>query len=356
MVIDDPRQVDAAWVEAALRTSGALDDGGVAAIELEPGRGRAWSRITRISVRYREGSSGERPERLLLKLCGAEGGLFGPSEVQYYSRDYIGLIDSPIPRCFDALYQESPRRYHLLLEDLSETHTNFDDREPTAPYAESLAESLATLHAHRWGAERLGDIGLRLPEREDFTRYMAHVGRGLEPLLALTEVELEASWPPRLRRMIAGLVERYTTRADNPHGITKIHGDLNPGNILAPIEGPAPIYLIDHQPFDWSLTCWLGVSDLVTVMVLWWDTPVRRTLEMSTLHRYHAVLLARGVTGYTFDQLTQDYRLCIAEAIAVAIEWCVLEEDRERMRWLWSTQLRRALTAYDDLCCDEIWE
>jgi hypothetical protein len=356
MVVDDPRQVDAAWMEAALRTSGALDDGGVEAIELEPGSGRAWSRIMRIRVRYQEGSSGEQPERLLLKLCGAEGGVFGPSEVHYYNRDYIGIIDSPIPRCFDAVYLESPRRYHLLLEDLSDTHPNFDDREPTAAYAQALAVALATLHAHRWGVKRLNDIGLKLPEREDFSRYMAHVGKGLDPLLALAEGEIETSWPSRLRRMVAGLVDRYTMRADNPHGITKIHGDLNPGNILAPIEGAAPIYLIDHQPFDWSLTCWLGASDLVNVMVLWWDTSTRRNLEMSVLWWYHAALSARGVTDYTFDQLIEDYRLCLVEAIAVAIEWCVLEEDRERMRWLWSTQLRRAMRAYDELCCDEIWE
>jgi hypothetical protein len=42
---------------------------------------------------------------------------------------------------------------------------------------------------------------------------------------------------------------------------------LNPGrgnwsagasNILVPRQGDRPIYLIDRQPFNWSLTAWLG--------------------------------------------------------------------------------------------------
>jgi hypothetical protein len=356
MVITDPEQADAAWLERALRRGGALRDGGVATVQLEPGRGRAWSRMTGIRVGYREGSTGPRPERLLLKLCGAEGGVFGPSEVWYYTRDYIGLPNSPVPRCFDAAYEESPRRYHLLLEDLSATHANCDDREPTASYGESLAGALATLHLHRWGAASLGKIGLEMPGAGDFSRYLAHVGAGLEPLIALTAGEIDPAWPGRLRTIFARLAERYAARAADPRGITQTHGDPNPGNILAPHAGDRPIYLIDRQPFDWSLTRWLGASDFIYAMVLYWDTTTRRRLEMPTLRHYHALLLAGGITDYTFDHLIRDYRLCIVEAIAAAVEWCVLAEDRQRMRWLWSLQLERGLAAYEDLKCAEIWE
>jgi hypothetical protein len=90
-------------------------------------------------------------------------------------------------------------------------------------------------------------------------------------------------------------------------------------------------------------------------MVLWWDIPVRRDLEVPTLRCYHAALEARGVTDYTFERLIEDYRLCIAEALAVAVEWCVLEEDRERMRWLWNRELERGMVAYEDWRCDELW-
>jgi hypothetical protein len=135
-----------------------------------------------------------------------------------------------------------------------------------------------------------------------------------------------------------------------------LHGDVNPGNVLAPLAAAGPILLVDRQPFDWSLTRWLGASDLAYAMVPWWEPPARRLLEMPTLQRYHAALCARGVTDYTLDELESDYRLCIVEAVGVAVEWCVLEADRERMRWLWRHQLRRALSAYEDLRCAEVWE
>lgn len=134
--------------------------------------------------------------------------------------------------------------------------------------------------------------------------------------------------------------------------MTLVHGDLNPGNLLVPRAGPGPVLFIDRQPFDWSLTRWLAASDLVYAIVPWWDTPVRRRLESSVLLHYHAGLRARGVTDYPLSTLQADYRLCVAMAIAVAVEWCVLDSDRERMHWLWTRQLHRALAAYEDLSCD----
>jgi hypothetical protein len=352
MLITEPDQINAAWVEAALRRSGALTQGGVEAIELEGAHG-TWSRMTRIRVRYRDGSAGELPEWLRLKLCQDE---FGPSELSYYSRYYAGLADAPIPPCYDSAYQEDPRRYHLLLKDLSETHTDCWKRTPDEEYARAMADAIGTLHAYRWGGERLRGIDLGLPDASDFARYMAHVGRGLEPLIELTKEQIDPSWGPRLRTIFGSLAERYTERARNPSGITLLHGDINPGNTLAPHHGTTPIYLIDHQPFDWSLTHWLGASDLVYTMVGWWETAQRRNLEEPMLRRYHATLRTRGVRGYSFEQLYDDYRLCIVETIGVAVEWCVNEEDWERMRWVWWPKLQRGIAAYEDLHCAEIWE
>jgi hypothetical protein len=185
---------------------------------------------------------------------------------------------------------------------------------------------------------------------------MDHVGRGLEPLLMLAGDDIDDIWRSRLRLVFSRLVDRHAGRALDSQGITKIHGDLNPGNILVPLHGSSPIFLIDHQPFDWSLECWLGASDLVYAMVLFWETPLRRQLEMPALRHYHESIVERGIVGYSFDRLVDDYRHCIVEAIGAAVEWCVLEDDRERMRWLWTRHLRRALAAYEDLNCAEIWE
>lgn len=68
--------------------------------------------------------------------------------------------------------------------------------------------------------------------------------------------------------------------------------------------------MIDRQPFDWSLTTWLGIYDLVYGVILDWPIADRRRLEPPLLQRYHDQLLAHGVTGYTLgpdvDRLPAD--------------------------------------------------
>ncbi|RCJ36864.1 hypothetical protein A6769_15345 [Nostoc punctiforme NIES-2108] len=62
------------------------------------------------------------------------------------------------------------------------------------------------------------------------------------------------------------------------------------------------IYLIDRQPCDWSLTTWLGVSDLAYVMVHWWETDLRRQWEIPILHECHANLISNGFFGYDWSR------------------------------------------------------
>jgi hypothetical protein len=70
-----------------------------------------------------------------------------------------------------------------------------------------------------------------------------------------------------LHEIFAQHPAKMLARAANPSSLTLIHGTPNPGNILPPIHGQQPIYLIDRQPFDWSLVVWLGVSDVAYMMV-----------------------------------------------------------------------------------------
>ncbi len=346
-VITDPAQLDAGRLEDVLARSGALRRGGIEAVEAEGGEG-AWSRHARLRVRYRPGSEGELPATLFLKLCAGE--TFGPSEVDFYVRDYAGLRDGPLVRCHDAAYRDAPRAYHLLLDDVSATHAETWEREVTPALAEGVADALAALHAHRWGAARLAEVGERPPGAREIDRFADHVRPGLEPLLALAGDALDARERAVLTRLFVELPARMVARAAEEEGLCLVHGDANPGNVLAPREdGAGRVLLIDRQPFDWSLTTWLGAADLAYLLCTFWPVAARRVHEERMLRRYHAALAARGVRGYGLERLWEDYRLCVPLSAYVAVEWCVLEEDRERMRWLWTAQLERALTAMADL-------
>ena len=351
-VVVDPARIDAAWVQQVLQAAGVVGAGAVAAISLAAAQASTWSRLSRISVHYRPGTPSvgtAAPTALLLKRCGAESGEFGRSEVDYYRRDYLGAADAPLVPCFDAAYADQPRRYHLLLEDLSASHRSGDDAPPDLPFGLALADSLAALHAHRWGSQRLRPIHQAVAGPAEIDRYLAHITPGLTPLMALAGAVLPAARLAGLPGLVAGLADSFKARARDARGMTLVHGDLNPGNLLIPRSGLGRVLLIDRQPFDWSLTAWLGASDLAGALVPWWDSALRHRLQGPVLRRYHAGLVARGVHDYPWAQLLADWRLGVLMCLLGPVEWCVLPTDRERMRWLWTQQLQRALAALDDL-------
>lgn len=155
--------------------------------------------------------------------------------------------------------------------------------------------------------------------------------------------------PPKLF-----LPSMMIARTNDPNGFTLIHGDPNWNNILVPHNADRPLYIIDRQPFDWSLTVWLGVYDLAYALVLDWDIDERRRFEIPILRHYHDRLTALGVYDYSWEQLLLDYRLSVPICVYVAIEWC-RGGVNEPWVHIWLPMLQQAMTACDDLNCRELW-
>jgi len=103
---------------------------------------------------------------------------FGPSKVHYYTRDHIGLDGLPIVRCYHAAYSESKPYYHILMDDLSETHAGRLPRPQPLAYGLTLAEGLAPMHAHWWCKERLTAGRAPIPTAEKINRFVLRFDRG----------------------------------------------------------------------------------------------------------------------------------------------------------------------------------
>jgi len=143
-------------------------------------------------------------------------------------------------------------------------------------------------------------------------------------------------------------------RTQDGNGFTLIHGDVYPGNILVPRSGHRPLYIIDRQPFNWSITTWLGAYDLAYAIGPRWEVADRRRYELAVLRHYQEHLQQRGVKGYTWDQLFDDYRLSMAMNVYVAVEWC-RGGVNEQWKHIWMGLLRKTMTALDDHNCYELW-
>ncbi len=355
-VISQSNQVTPVWLTAVLRRNSALTEGAVKSLAVDTGRGN-WSSNARLAVTYTPEAQGDLPAKLFLKMTNTDTGdgeYFDGSEVNYYVRDYVGVPDAPLLRCYDGVYDAAAHRYHLLLDDVSDTHTTADDLMPTAGYGQALAEGLAVLHATWWGADRLAAAGAPIHDAAHIQRFVDIAAPGVDPILAGASDQLQPDWPALIRQLFEQHPPALVARTADANGFTLIHGDPGVMNILVPRIGDRPVYLIDRQPFDWSLTTWLGVYDLVYAMVLDWDVADRRKLERQVLTHYHTTLLERGIIGYSWDQLWHDYRLIVPMAVYIAVEYCRGGLNSE-WAWLWMTMLQRALIAVEDLDCRQLW-
>ena len=353
VVITEPDQVTRGWLTTVLTRAGALTEGAVEHFDITTDV-RRLSSNAQLQVEYAPGSSGERPRFLFLKTVDCTQHPFGPSEVHYYTRDYVGVEAAPLVRCFDAVYSESPAGYHLLLEDMSKTHVLALDKAPTLDYALALADGFAAMHAHWWGASGLEAAGEPMPDATVVQRWLEGARSGVRHLLDACSEEIGDKGVALIEDLFEHHPRAMIDRAREAAGFTLIHGDANPTNVLVPQVGGRPIYIIDRQPFDWSLTTWLGVYDLSYAIVHRWKPETRRRLEQLMLRRYHDRLLENGVVDYPWTRLLDDYRLCAPMSTYVAVEWC-RDGAREDTKFRWMPMLQKTLTALADLDARTLW-
>lgn len=355
-VITSIDQVSTEWLTSVLEKSGALTDGRVASYEPGTGQGN-WSTSANLLVKYTDNAKGPCPTRLFLKMVDTDlgdGETFGDSEVMYYTKDYMGVDGAPLLRCYDAGYSKELGKYHLLLEDVSETHTDAGEKEPTPGYGLALAEGLAVLHSRWWGKTRLAEAGVSMHDAQHIQRFVEIAQPGVEHILHSFSQELKPKWHQDLHEIFAKHPSAMIARTSDQNGFTLIHGDVGCGNVLVPRKGERPIYIIDRQPFNWSLTVWLGVYDIAYAIVLDWDIETRRQHEIPILKRYHEHLIKNGVLDYAWEQLFNDYKLCVVMCVYIATEYC-RGGVNEKWMHVWLPMLQRALTACDDLDCYMIW-
>ena len=326
-VVHDPAEVTPRWLEAALGR-----------------RVKSFERIESVSnwgshVMIVAGVE-DAPEPLRLRVKIGSAAVFGRGEVDYYAETFAELADSPLVRCHHAAADAT--HYHLLLDDLTETHRNQDDVPVTEAYVHGLAASLAQLHAHRWAQPPPDEAGIEASLRE--------ARAGLPVMLEAMRESFSDSDIAAVREVFARLPSALCRRAQDPVGFSWVHGDLNPGNILAPRAGSGRVLMLDYQPFlDPPPQHELAMSDLAHASVLWWPEDECRLWAPVLLKQWHSRLQQNGLGYASAEKLQADWSLCVARTLLVPAARCSESGAVTTHRWLWQMFVRRSLAALRDM-------
>jgi hypothetical protein len=345
-----PIAADAEHLTDVLRRCGALGDGRVCDVAVESSRGTILSRIIRLRLTY-DGAT-EAPQFLIFKTGLPEriGGSWdsGRQEVAFYTQIAAVMSARLVPRCFEAAWDPDTKAWHVLLEDLTDSHVSATiwPLPPTLAQCESIVQTLARFHAAWWDDPRLGVSVGRWPEAGELDGYLQRFAAEL----ARFAERLGDRLPQDRRDLYARLLDaapRLSARTKSHRNMTIIHGDPHVWNCLLPRDGRGD----DARFFDWD--AWridTGSDDLAYMMAMHWYPDRRRRMERPLLDHYHAVLVANGVRGFDRRALDDDYRLSALWQITRPV-W---QAAYDIPPMIWWNNLERSLLAVDDLGCRDL--
>ena len=339
-------QVTAKWLTGVLCGAGCLEQGDVLEVVTHP-RPSGTSTVCGLELRYSGDAPSSAPRRLFLKFtnpstAGALDGL-ARKEVAFFANVARRMPDPPYPHCYDSAYCPDTNSCHVLLEDLSDTHTSLGIA-PDRDRCLAAMDSLGRFHAFWWDHPGLATTDA-MPTQESQQQYQQEIERHLPGFLAALGEDLSNQDRQVLERAACSMAY-LRRRLTSSRNLCIAHGDGHLMNFLFPLDpASGDVRIIDWQ--FWHINA--GPYDLHMV-VLNWPPALRRDLEGPLVRRYHESLCRHGVTGYRWDECWRDYRWAIIDNLFMPLWWWCLGQPRKQ----WLDVLGSALQAFRDLQCDEL--
>ncbi|MFN8376560.1 MAG: aminoglycoside phosphotransferase family protein [Anaerolineae bacterium] len=351
-VIVSAEQATAGWLTSALQKAGVLEYGEVTSVVAKPQPGKASANL---QVTYSEEMPESTPSRLFLKIAspalthGVPG--LGKKEVIFYNAIAPDMAYLPVVRCFDALYSDEQDRYHLLMEDLGDTHIALPPSQlpPPEAHCEMIVDALAQIHAYWWNDRRLGDEIGENPDEDHIRYFFEGDAASYADFADYLGDRLSPARRAVYEKVIADFLPVLTKRLTSGSHITLVFEDVHAGNFLYPRDPEKDrLRIIDWE--QWAVN--IGAHDLAYMMAMFWFPERRARLEQPLLKRYHERLLEGGVEKYTWDDCWYDYRLSVIGHLFTPV-W-QQQHAGERMTDVWWNHLERIFLAYEDLNCSEL--
>jgi hypothetical protein len=357
-----PTTVDAltpSWLTMALREQAGLGDASVTAVRAEPiGQGVGiLCQLARLHLTY-DDSNVEAPATVIAKIPTLEPQTrqmvalfqFYEREVRFY-RELAPRVSLPVARCYYAAHDPGSNDFVLLIEDLGDARIGDQLESCSIEDAERVIDELARLHAAWWNAPELEALDWVPDANSEVNRsglmlypmawpmWKERFGEAVSERVIRAGEALGARYPEILDRLVAG-----------PR--TLCHGDCRLDNLFFATDPTHPAL----RAIDWQIAIrGVGTYDVGYFMTQSLSVDTRRAHEMALLRRYHAALVAGGVTDYGFDQLLEDYRWTALFCFAYPVMGGGLGNlSNERGMALGAAMTARSAAAIEDWKADEL--
>lgn len=331
-----------------LQRAGVLEPAAcVHAVEIESSRPTILSRIVRLRLSYDRAAS-PAPATLILKTGLPEriggGWNAGRQEVAFYAQVAGSITPLLTPRCFDAHWDAGTDEWHVLLEDLTDTHSTPTTwpLPPTREQCELILRARARFQAAFWDDPRLGhSIG----EWRDTEAYVQHFSDVLARFFDRFGEQIPQERRHLYERIIAA-APRLFARYNSHRHLTIIQGDAHVWNCFLPRDNGTDIRFFDWD--SWQIN--VSTADLAYMMAIHWYPDRRSRLERPLLDIFHATLTTHGVRDYSCAMLDDDYRLSVLLQTATPV-WQAMNRIPAVIWW---NNMERVMLAVDDLECREL--
>jgi hypothetical protein len=350
-------QIDADWMTAALRASGALPEGRVTAISAKPvGNGLVGDSF-RFSLTYDAAPPPGAPASVVGKFPAADPASRGTGaalglylrEVSFY-REIAHTVGIITPKAYYAGIDPATSDFTLIFEDFGPARQGDQLEGCSLDDARTALLEAAALHAPRWGDASLGQAEwLAAGEKT-----MPMVIDMLPGVIAGFQERYQGLLEPELLKLIERLPGALAaTGSDSSTPRTVQHGDFRLDNILFDIQGGSR----RMGTLDWqTLALGPGVSDAAYFLSAGISPELRRQHDRDLIGLYHAELVRLGVRDYDFDRCWNDYRRYSLNGIMLGVFSAMVVERTERGDALFLAMTRGGCLQALDNGTFDFWE
>jgi hypothetical protein len=338
--------ISAGWLSRVLHDAGVSPPEAIRAIDVTPNPVWNVAETAFVAAELNDAAPADTPRRFFIKVRQVPDHMehLFPGEHAFYAgrRD----VRLPLATCYAALREEETGATCLVLADMRDTHVESPwPLPPTEPRCRGAMEALAGIHAQGWmvgdaQADRAAFIERESLLQEHIEGLLPGVLDGLGDLLSKARRET-------LETAVSHVLALKTARLSGTAPICAIHGDAHFWNLLYPRD-PARDRCVVIDWEDWRVD--FAASDLALAMAMHWYPERRARLEEPMLRHYLEVVKTAGVTGYSWDDLSRDYRIAHLCNVIVPVFQC----DAGQSHASWWSNLERWFLAFDDLGCSEL--